>query len=118
MALGYVVHIPKKFTRIFREDGKVSIAGLDKAQVLMWLYNCASCAIDADGAIDGPMRIEQATSVLSEQLAGGSSFFARVRTRDLYVDIGGDLLDPTLYDEANGQTAAIRAIELAYRYQP
>jgi hypothetical protein len=103
---------------------KINIAGLDRAELLAALYNRAKPQ-DFLGRLQyrrGDMTPEAAGDLLDTR----DSFFARgateydgcqsytefhsVKGRVLNVDIGGDILDATGYDEANGEGAAAAVV--------
>jgi len=85
---------------------KISIAGLDKAEVLAALYNAARPQglgfLHYDPA---PMTREEAEALLRQ-----TAYFDYVRGRVLKVDLSGDEFDSSLYDRDNGQDAAERVI--------
>lgn len=85
----------------------VSIAGLDKADVLRVLYNRAR-----------PLGMgilhytpEDMTAEQAHELLKASTYFDYVKGRVMKVRIEGNLLDPRLYDRDNGEGAANTAIQ-------
>ena len=96
------------------QDGMISIEGLDKADVLMALFN-AECPI-FPGGVGNPanlmrmlnpqvMEREEAEALLEQR-----TYFDYVRGRVMKVKLEGDAFDPWLYDRDNGEGAAARAI--------
>lgn len=85
----------------------IDIRGLDKAEVLKALFNNSKQQgmgfCDPTGAV--PMNIEDA-----RQYVAKTYYFDYLRGRVMKVDIGGELLDPWLYDRDNGTGAAKRAL--------
>ena len=84
----------------------VSISGLNKAEVLVALYNHSrsqGLGVFMDG---GQAMSPEAAS----QLLKGRSRFDYVGGRVLKVDLSGDDFDPYLYDRDNGNGAAQRVI--------
>lgn len=92
----------------------VSIRGLNKADVLAALYNASQPLGMGILHFDPkPMTREEAQQ---ELVAGcphpkGGVYFDYLKGRVMKVHIGGDFLDPFLYDRDNGPGAAARAIE-------
>ncbi len=86
----------------------INIAGLDKAAVLMALYdNARPQGMGFLHYKPVPMTREE-----SERLISQSSYFDYVFGRVLKVDLSKDELDPRLYDRDNGPGAAERALKL------
>jgi len=86
---------------------KISLEGLDKAVVLAALYNASRpLGMGFMHYNPAPMTTEQARALLE-----GCTYFDYLQGRVMKVDLGGDVLDPWLYDRDNGQGAALRAIE-------
>lgn len=91
----------------------ISIKGLAKADVLAALYNASRPQGMGFLSFEArPMTREEAQALLD---AGpphpkGGVFFDYVKGRILKVLIGGDSLDPWLYDRDNGPGAAAQAI--------
>jgi len=85
---------------------KISIVGLDKAEVLAALYNAARPQglgfLHYDPA---PMTHQEAEALLRQ-----TTYFDYIKGRVLKVDLSGDEFDPSLYDRDNGQGAAERVI--------
>ena len=89
------------------QDGNISIAGLDKAEVLCVLYNRAQTqGMGVLAFKPGDMLLDEAKELLKTQ-----SYFDYVKGRVMKVRIEGDELNPRLYDRDNGQGAAADAIE-------
>lgn len=88
----------------------MNIAGLDKAVILVALYNASHAqgvGLYAPGA-GMPITIEEARAALKTQ-----TYFDYVRGRVMKVDLSGDELDLRLYDRDNGEGAGARAIRSA-----
>ncbi len=87
---------------------KVSIAGLDKASVLMALFNHSQPL--GLGFLNpralGSMSIETAKQYTERTLN-----FDYVNGRVIKTDISGDVADTRLYDRDNGENAGLKAIE-------
>ncbi len=97
-------------------EGRVSIKGLDRAEVLAALYNASR----TQGAgvlqyVDRPLPLEEARAVLARADSGKAVGFGSIdylHGRVISVDLTeGDSFDPRLYDRDNGQGAAARAID-------
>lgn len=89
------------------QEGNISIAGLDKADVLRALYNRAKP--QGTGFLHysaGDMTLEEARELLA-----ASTYFDYVKGRVMKVGIEGDELNPSLYDRDNGDGAAAYAID-------
>ncbi len=87
----------------------ISIAGLDKASVLMVLFDRSKQQgmgfLDIRGSI--PLTKEEAQEELT---ANSGMYFDYLRGRVMKVDISGDSFDPWGFDRDNGQGAAESAI--------
>lgn len=94
----------------------VSIAGLDKANVLAALYNASRpLGMGFMHYNPSPMTCEEAQAILD----GGTTYFDYLNGRVMKLDLGSDSeIDPWLYDRDNGQGAAERAIEALRRQGP
>ena len=87
---------------------KVSIAGLDKASVLMALFNNSKpqgLSFKAPRAMEN-MSIERAKQYTEKTLD-----FDYVDGRVIKTNISGDVADTWLYDRDNGNNAGLTAIE-------
>lgn len=85
----------------------ISLKGLDKAEVLAALYNCASSlGLASLSRISKPMTAEMAQKILD----GGVTYFDYLQGRVMKIDLSGNELDPWLFDRDNGVGAAERAI--------
>lgn len=85
----------------------ISIAGLDKVEVLRALY--AAAKPQGMGYLHytpGPLSREDAEAYLAH-----SSYFDYLNGRVMKVEISGDELSPRLFDRDNGEGAAALAIE-------
>lgn len=88
----------------------VSIEGLDKAEVLLALYNASYiqgmmgflAAVDNYGIEDARKDIEE---------HGDDLYFDYLHGKVMKVDINGDEFDPRLFDRNNGEGSAEKAIE-------
>ncbi|MBI2099338.1 hypothetical protein HYT45_02925 [Candidatus Uhrbacteria bacterium] len=89
----------------------MNIAGMDKARVLMALYNRARCQGVGFLHFDPtPMTVEEAQKILDSFQKGRRIYFDYLKGRVMKVDITSDALDMRLYDRDNGQGAAEYAI--------
>ncbi|WP_257296677.1 hypothetical protein [Endozoicomonas sp. YOMI1] len=91
---------------------KVSIAGLDKAIVLMALFNTSKpqgAGFFAPRALKN-MSIERAQQHTERNL---HLDFDYVDGRVIKTNISGDVADTRLYDRDNGDNAGLTAIEMA-----
>lgn len=87
-------------------EGNISIAGLDKAKVLIALYEYSRCqGMGILQAKKEPMTEEEANGLLKDD-----DYFDYVHGRVMKVRISGDELSPRLYDRDNGPGAAEYAI--------
>ena len=86
---------------------KISLAGLDKAKVLMALYD-SSRPLGMGFLHYTPEPLDKRAAC--KALAAGT-YFDYLNGRVMKVDLGGDELDPCLYDRDNGEGAALKAIE-------
>jgi len=81
---------------------KISIAGLDKADVLAALYNTARPqGMGFLHYTPDPMTKEEAAELLKS-----GTYFDYVKGRVLKVNLAGDEFDPWGYNRDNGETAA------------
>lgn len=85
----------------------ISIKGLDKARVLVALYNRSR--IQGMGFID-PMANKGLTVEEAKVLLERQTYFDYLRGRVMKIDLKGDDLDPRLYDRDLGEGAAEYAI--------
>ena len=85
----------------------ISIAGIDKAEVLAALYNASRRQgmgfMHARGATG--MSVEEARELLAK-----TTYFDYLHGRGMKIDLTSDLLEDWLYDRDNGQGAAARAL--------
>jgi len=84
----------------------IDISGLNKADVLAALYN-ASKPLGMGFLQYDPKPMDRAEA---ERLIERGSYVDYVGGRVMKVNLGGDMLDPWLYDRDNGDGAAARAI--------
>lgn len=86
----------------------MNIKNLDKADVLVVLYNNArSQGLSLLQYDSGPMTREQAQKII----ASGQTYFDYVKGRVMKIDIGKDEVDTFLYNRDNGPNAAETAIQ-------
>lgn len=84
----------------------MNIAGMDKAAVLVALYNRAQPqGLGFLHFTPEPMKIEEAREIVSKY-----KYFDYLKGRVMKVDIGGDELRTDLYNRDNGENAAEEAI--------
>lgn len=95
------------------ENNMVSIEGLDKAEVLLALYNASHiqgmgflAAVDHYGIEDARKDIEDMNTTFNGRL-----YFDYLHGRVIKTDISGDEFDPYLFDRDNGEGSAEKAIE-------
>jgi hypothetical protein len=89
---------------------KVLIKNLDKAMVLMALYNASKMqGASFIGGNGSPMDKEQA-----EKLIKKDTDFDYLNGKVMKVNLGGDILELWLYDRDNGEGAGLRAIQGVY----
>lgn len=85
----------------------IDIKGKRKAEVLAKLYNASRPQgmgfLRADNQV---MTTADAQAIIDS----GQTYFDYLKGRVLKVDLGGDELDPRLYDRDNGQGAAAAAL--------
>jgi hypothetical protein len=101
------------------EDGEISIAGLDKAELLAALYNAArTMSWGWLQASDGPMTKEQAQELIDKgkwhdvvESSSKKLYFDYVKGRPLKIDISGDVLRTRLYDRDQGDGVAAEVVE-------
>ena len=91
-------------------EGTVDTTGMDRAELLMALFNAASAGGSTAGIIAGllpePMDIAEATALLSD----GRTYFDYHRGRVMKIDVMEDHLKPRLYDRDNGEGAVARVV--------
>jgi hypothetical protein len=98
----------------------ISIKGLDHADVLAALYNASQpLGMGMFHFEAKPMTHDEAAELLKTGNVGESAcrppddrgvYFDYLKGRVMKVNIGGDTLNPRLYDRDNGNGAAARAI--------
>lgn len=92
-------------------NSEVSIAGLDKADVLAALYNAAKAQglglLHYDAR---PMSHDEAAAILG-RMSADEMCFEYLQGRVMKVDISGDAIDPWGYDRDNGMGACAAAID-------
>lgn len=88
-------------------EGKISIAGLDPADVLAALYNAARAqGMGLHHYKPEPMAAEEARELLEAR-----KYFDYLHGRVMKVRIEGDEPEPRLYDRDNGEGSAAAAID-------
>ena len=91
----------------------IDISKLDKAEVLAALYNASKQQgmgfMQSRGA-SGMTKEEAASEIEAVKSANGKIRFDYLNGRVMKVEIGGDTLEPWLYDRDNGPGAAERAL--------
>lgn len=93
---------------------EVNIEGLDKAAVLIALYNASKVmGMGVLHARKSPFTVGEATKLLKEY-----SRFDYLFGRIMKVDLAGNSFDPDSYDRDNGAGAAQRAIDKLRAAQP
>jgi len=85
---------------------KISLIGLDKAEVLAALYNASKPQGLGFRHYDSKPMTSKEAGILLKQTTN----FDYVQGRIMKVDLSGDTFDPWLYDRDNGQGAAEKAI--------
>lgn len=104
------------------EPNEIDITGLSKAAVLASLFNSSRQQgmgfLNTSGAnhmsdAEAQREIDSRTT----ERGGFRSYFDYLRGRVMKVDIGGDTLDPYLYDRDNGSGTAARVIAELRRSQ-
>lgn len=93
----------------------ISIAGMDKAEVLMKLWNAATNINHGAAAaflisLQPRMTIDQARGHIEYARQLPELYFDYLEGVALKVNLSGDELDPRLYDRDNGEGAAARAL--------
>lgn len=86
---------------------EIDISGLDKAEVLLALYNTSRPQGRGylQDAMAIPFDLEAARAVVAAHTK-----FDYVLGRVIKVDLSGDSFDPWLYDRDNGEGVAARAV--------
>lgn len=101
------------------DEQAIDISKMDKAEVLVKLYNAASpMGMGFLQAKPGDLSIEDARKLLRDEKPTNDLGFARDKAtyfdylhgRPLKIDLSGDKLDPRLYDRDHGDGAAARAL--------
>ncbi len=95
----------------------MNIAGLDKAEVLMVLFNRAKQQgmgfLDQSGAVD--ITVEEARAIIKEEQTPerqGLIYFDYLRGRVMKIDLSCDEVRTSLYNRDNGPDAAENAISV------
>lgn len=87
-------------------DLVIDISGLDKADVLMALYNNSHFVIHNEEYESKDMTREEAKKILSE-----STWVDYIKNRPIKVHFDEDYIFGNLYDRTNGQGACRKAID-------
>ncbi len=93
---------------------EINIKGLDKADVLAALYNCARP--QGMGVMHGhnsPMTKLEAQEILDS----GQTYFDYLKGRVMKIDISGNDVQPHLYDRDNGVGNAQSVIDNLFAHQ-
>ncbi len=91
----------------------INIANIPKAALLAGLYNGAKPHQNFTEGRARPIsdfRTLLETRAIEERLTGRKIEHFSINARLIKLDIGGDTLDPTLYDRDNGQGAAAAVV--------
>lgn len=89
---------------------KVLIKNIDKAMVLMALYNASKMqGASFIGGNGSPMDKEQADKLIKD-----NTDFDYLNGKVMKINLGGDILELWLYDRDNGEGAGLRAIQGVY----
>jgi hypothetical protein len=84
----------------------INISKLNKSEVLQKLYNASQpLGLGTLHFTPEDLTKEEAEELLKEQ-----TYFDYLKGRVMKVNLGGDELDPWLYDRDNGQGAAAKAL--------
>ena len=87
----------------------INISKCSKVAVVKALYdNSHPQGLGAFHYRSEPLTLEQ-----GEEFLKNGTYFDYLNGRVMKVDVGGDVLDPTLYDRDNGTGAAYRALKSA-----
>lgn len=99
-----------KFSERILENGVIDIKGLDKAEVLVALFNASKQQgmgyLNTAGY--DPMTLEDARKIIEEN---PNTYFDYLRGRVMKVKLSEDTFSAKLYDRDNGKGAAARALE-------
>lgn len=92
---------------------KINIKGMNKAEVLMKLYNASQpLGVGILHFKNEDMTLDEAQAILNSSPGVSNPFyFDYLYGRVMKVDLSGDWLDPWGYDRDNGQDSARLAIE-------
>jgi hypothetical protein len=89
---------------------KINLKNLNKAIVLMVLYNNSKSQGNSFlGGSGSPMNVEEATERLKSQTS-----FDYLNGKVMKIELGGDTLETWLYDRDNGDGSALKAIQTEY----
>ncbi len=92
----------------------ISIAGLDKAEVLARLFNAAAEhnpeMKEARKLMGSRSRLFLPIALARELIAGGDLMFDYLNTIPLKLDLSGDTFDSSIFDRDNGEGLAERVI--------
>ncbi len=89
----------------------IDIKGLDKAEVLLALYNGSHCQGLGFLQAINTYTLEDAKRDYKEHIEYFNGYFDYLHGRVLKVDLSGDSFDSWLYDRDCGEGAAARAID-------
>lgn len=89
----------------------INVSGISPAKLLAALYNnSVPVGFGILQAQHSPMTDEQAEREFNTRARNGRAYFDYLHGRVMKVEIGGDELDPRLYDRDLGQGAAARVV--------
>lgn len=94
----------------------INIKGLDKAEVLLALWNASKMQGMSFLGFSEPLTLAKAVECVEEARHIGISgeeeiYFDYLNGKVMKIDIAPDFIDPRLYDRDNGEGAAQRAID-------
>lgn len=94
----------------------IDIKGLDKAEVLLALWNASRMQGMSFLGFSGPLTLSKAVECVEQARHTGMSgkeeiYFDYLNGKVMKIDIAPDEIDPRLYDRDNGEGAAQRAID-------
>lgn len=94
----------------------IDIKGLDKAEVLLALWNASKMQGMSFLGYSKPMTLEYAQECVKNTRHIGLSgdeqiYFDYLNGKVMKIDIAPDEIDPRLYDRDNGESAAQKAID-------
>jgi hypothetical protein len=89
----------------------IDVAGIKPAALLAALYNNSiPLGMGVLHYEPGRMSEEEAERLIAERAENGRAYFDYLKGRVMKVEVGGDALDPRLYDRDLGAGAAARVV--------